>query len=433
MKWFYVILVFLLVSSFEASAGKYDGFSKAQVCQEKCHDMIYGEWKDSVHANAYRDPFYQRMARLASRETGGKSDKYCIRCHAPVASLAGLVPPVDGRNMTDVAKEGITCDFCHTVTGFQGHEPGNGLYLSTPGNTKYAPLKDSETKNHKCAESKLHSSSRFCGMCHQLEHYETGTLLISTFLEWEDAVEAAEDEAEDTGKKPVILQCQQCHMSKGVNKFEPRIGQSAQLAPIRPHVGVHRFDGANVFLHNLLDLKVDHEKRKQRLSEAARLELVDIGRSGATGLAFSVKVTNVGAGHKLPTGMLESRHIWLEVTVTDAGGETFYRSGQLDGDYRLAPDTRMFRAVLGDKNGNPTLKIWEAAQKLSDTRLIPWKPKIEKFQVKNLPGGVPLKIRVALNYRPTYQEQADLVFKGNERKIVPVVTMTEIVKEVPGV
>ena len=36
---------------------------------------------------------------------------------------------------------------------------------------------------------------------------------------------------------------------------------------------------------------------------------------------------NLGAGHNLPTGVNDQKHMWLEVEVTDAAGNTVFRSG----------------------------------------------------------------------------------------------------------
>ena len=59
-----------------------------------------------------------------------------------------------------------------------------------------------------------------------------------------------------------------------------------------------------------------------RLKSAARLE-VRAPASAAPGasLGFEVAVTNVGAGHNLPTSLTELREMWVEVTIRDAGGE----------------------------------------------------------------------------------------------------------------
>jgi hypothetical protein len=46
-------------------------------------------------------------------------------------------------------------------------------------------------------------------------------------------------------------------------------------------------------------------------------------------LPISVGVTNVGAGHNVPSGFSQEREVWIDLLVTDADGETVYESGYL--------------------------------------------------------------------------------------------------------
>lgn len=64
-------------------------------------------------------------------------------------------------------------------------------------------------------------------------------------------------------------------------------------------------------------------------------------------------VKNVGAGHNLPTGVSDQKHIWLEVKVLDSGGETVYHSGAFDADNgRIAPDAVVWAERFWDDKGN---------------------------------------------------------------------------------
>lgn len=47
-------------------------------------------------------------------------------------------------------------------------------------------------------------------------------------------------------------------------------------------------------------------------------------------LRFGIAVQNLGAGHNLPTGVIDQKHMWLEVVVRDSSGTEIYHSGAFD-------------------------------------------------------------------------------------------------------
>ena len=96
---------------------------RAESCGE-CHREIYEEWKTSIHAHAYQDPFFQAY---------WKKDKQvwvCLNCHTPLenqqATLIKDIPrgrveksPQEPNPHYDpeYQKEGVTCAACHVRDG----------------------------------------------------------------------------------------------------------------------------------------------------------------------------------------------------------------------------------------------------------------------------------------------------------------------------
>ena len=98
-----------------------------------------------------------------------------------------------------------------------------------------------------------------------------------------------------------------------------------------------------------------------------------------------VRVTNVGAGHRLPTGVSDFRQMWLQVTVTDATGKVVLSSGKLDAKGNLDPDARLFQKVLGDKDAHAVgLEFWRYGRMNEDTRIPPDGHRDETYE---LPAG----------------------------------------------
>ena len=74
-------------------------------------------------------PHAEKEPKVAGVKAG------CNGCHAPFAFLAGDVPPPPPAEDSR-ANEGVSCDLCHTVTGFEGDVPFNFNWIVSPGKVK---------------------------------------------------------------------------------------------------------------------------------------------------------------------------------------------------------------------------------------------------------------------------------------------------------
>jgi len=137
-------------------------------------------------------------------------------------------------------------------------------------------------------------------------------------------------------------------------------GKPCITGPDRDNMFTHEFVGANFTVHALLGYKGHSAIAEKRLKSAAELE-VTVPSSLKTGemATVFVKVTNVGAGHNLPTSLTEVRQMWLDVKVTDQKGKEIFRSGTLDDKGDIEKSARIFNAYSVDKNGHHTVKPWE--------------------------------------------------------------------------
>lgn len=406
----YILFSLILISGMTpvVSAIEPSDFSKPEVCSG-CHSEIYSQWNGSLHSFAHKDPVYQKLFLIASMETNREFDSFCSKCHAPIANVLGEVPTYDNYVVSEVAGSGVSCDFCHTVNASSGI--GNGAFISNPGKVKYGPLNDSFSAFHETAYSELHTKAEFCGMCHDVYHPFNGLPLETTYTEWKE------------GPYNETTPCQHCHMTPGVTEFKQNPGRAATGGPVRDHVSTHYFVGGNALLTELKGSE-EHEKRaKQRLQSAAKVEILKVETVNET-VNLKVKVTNVGAGHKLPTGLTEARVIWLDVDVKDSEGNQVFRSGERDEGGYIDHDAVTYHTVLGDKDGNPTEKVWFAERILSDNRIPPKGYSIENYSFE-IPGNAkgPLGVDVRLNYISASQELLDILFEEGEI-ISPAIEMT---------
>jgi len=393
-----------------------DDYESPDFCKA-CHKDLFTQWKGTMHAYSSSDPFYAGTFVLASKETNGLVDHFCSRCHTPIGELAGEVPPVDHSKLSETAKQGVQCDFCHTLKGHQGI--GNAQYIPEPGEVKLGPFADGEAMAHKVAFSEFHTTPEFCGTCHNVDHPANGLHLETTYTEWKES-------PYNTGDPATRVICQDCHMTPGPGVTKPNPGKASPLGPERPHIWTHDMVGGGGVAALVGEMETA-QAAEAMLKAAATMEL-QLPQNVARGTSADLRVaiTNVGAGHYLPTGVTELRDMWLELTVLDPAGKLLYASGGLDEHGEIAPGAVKYQVVMADAEGKATPKFWLAASKLSDHRIPPKQTITETYSVP-IPAEAtgPLTVRARLRYRAASPSVLRLGLGEDSTETLPIVEMAE--------
>jgi hypothetical protein len=342
-------------------------------------------------------PHAEKSPKVAEVKAG------CNGCHAPLAFLAGDIPPKPPAAGTR-ANEGVSCDLCHTVVGFKGDTPVNFNWVVAPGKVKQGPRPGLVSPHHQTRENPFLRSAEFCGTCHN-EKNPWGLFVKSTHLEWREGPH---------GKAGIV--CQDCHMP-------PAPGRSAKMGEPLPDVRQHLFHGAHDpgKVAGVIEVRIHPEVREAEPGETVRLTAV---------------LVNAKAGHNVPTGSAEERLLWLHVVARDARGKEYHlpvdRKGfagedftiassntlayqdigdirgvaqfpglRRDGDYpTLGDGDRIFRLPYLDPQGRMTIAQWNTAAFGPDYRLAPLSAVAETFTWKlpaNLPPG-PVDVIASLYY-----------------------------------
>jgi len=359
-----------------------------------CHAAFVDQWSVSMHAKALTDPIYLYELKLGEEATGGALGPFCNACHSPIGVMAGELTSLDQSKVSPGGMEGVACDFCHQVNGTAGDVIGNTSTAVTGDGVKLGPISDPKPGTaHKAAYSEFHRTAEFCGNCHNVNHPGNNMPLEATYTEWKNGPYAAEG-----------VVCQDCHMTPGPGVIKPREGKAAAGGPVREHVPMMTFAGANVGLG-------DPARAEERLQSAAKLDLriPEIVEGGE--VAVQTTITNIGAGHYLPTGLTDMRQMWLEVTATDADGT------------EIMKERRDFGTVLKDAAGNYPVYLWDAVGVQSDDRIPPRESISNEYSFAMAEGAVTVK--AALYYRTCSEEVAKKV--GVE---IPTTTMAEVTKTV---
>ncbi len=288
----------------------------------------------------------------------------CATCHVPLLALESPYN-ADPTQATGVAREGITCDFCHKLWDVRvaasnlpaPHLPGVlsiamlrppdgeqifiGPFDDTPGDDVYSPLQD---------------DSRLCAACHTGTFW--GVTMYNSYGEWL-ASPYSDPAAGQT--------CQDCHM--------PRLGMTTFVS-LPPDVNqfVPERDPATIFSHRMPGAADVH-----LLQNTAELELT--ARVEGIDLVVTARVTNALAGHHIPTDN-PLRNMLLLVDARDSQGQPLALvDGPIipdwggvgdpeSGNYAGLPGV-LYAKVLADfyTGETPTTAYWRQTRLVSDNRI----------------------------------------------------------------
>ena len=245
-----------------------------------CHEQIVEEWKTTIHANAWKDPYF-----LIDYEFDG-SLQICLNCHTPLVNqqeslVTGfrdsdkldpiLVPnPNFDKALQD---EGVTCAVCHIKDGFIVGP--NGV------KTDAHPVKKDE---------RFSDGSGVCKRCHWVQGDRW-----DVFLKLPPCGNFAE--IEETGKK---IDCVKCHM--------PKVTRSHAVGAPKRKGGSHTWRGGH-----------DRDMVKQAL----KVDLIAESEN-----KYRLDLTNIGTEHRLPTGTPD-RHLLVIFRALDKSGQLIYEKKEL--------------------------------------------------------------------------------------------------------
>jgi len=240
-----------------------------------CHEEIYREWSESMHAHAWRDPYFQ------SDFIYDGSKQICLNCHIPLENQQeNLVLGFrDREKFNPVLKlnpaydpvlkdEGVTCAVCHI-------RDGKIVGPFVPRNAPHPVTVDQS----------MTSGIGSCERCH-----------VVTGKRWDVfyRVPPCGTVAEIT-KRGQHPDCIGCHMPAvlrpAVKGGEPRKGRK------------HLFLGGHSPEMVRNALRVEYKKEK----------------SSSNAVTYTFTLTNIGAAHYLPTGTPD-RHLTVELRLLDKGG-----------------------------------------------------------------------------------------------------------------
>jgi hypothetical protein len=310
-------------------ATKEPSITSSKDCRE-CHEEIYDHWKNAMHSMSIEDPIFKASFMEAYFNTAGEAKYNCLRCHAPVALINN---DYDLKN--EITKEGVSCDFCHSIKKVNLNNKDNPFEFET-GDIKWGPLSNVDSPAHSTEPSPLFKSSELCSGCHEYVN-DKGVKILGTFSEWKASPYAAEG-----------THCQDCHMPLIPGKIvKPEIKTSSQK-----QINLHAISAGH---------------STEQLRKAISVDIKTVNREGDF-IEVIVDVTNTGSGHMVPTG-IPARKLILYVELR-APNEYFSQQ-------------RVYQRILVDESGSEIKKECEiflkAAKTSFDNRIKPRETRTERF------------------------------------------------------
>jgi hypothetical protein len=319
----------------------------------RCHDAIFKSWSESPHSRSASSPAYQETLRRTEEAATDKAGarRACVWCHSSTTLLTG-----DLGLQQPISREGITCDFCHTVSDVDLEKTDHPFTLE-PGRVKRGPFQYTHVTGHGTAYSSLHRASPLlCASCHEFTN-GNGVAVLSTYTEWK------------AGPYPARgVPCQDCHMAP-VPGTAVKGGAGKDALRV---INLHRVVGgsAQSQLRRGLDLKIESVT------------------AGGGSSQVSVAVTNVAAGHAAPGG-LSTKSLVLAAAVEMADGRLEHRQ------------ERVYRRELKDAGGRILETVSDlflrAASVGRDNRIKPKESRRERFSLPTPQGARAVLVR--LEYR----------------------------------
>lgn len=423
-------------------------FPDAEYCGH-CHQEAYHQWRQALHSNSFRTPFYRTSVNVLLRTKGIEFARHCDSCHNPIAVLAGAMNP-DSQLDRMFDRDGLTCTTCHSIQSVQSKLGNGGFVMSVPavivdGQGKRIPgiVPDSEILAHLDRHSKavmqdIYRTPEFCAACHKanlppaLNDYKW-IRAFTAYDEWQNS--------KFSNRNPLTFYtadfttCQGCHMKRAPNTLKEPGAKNGTFAS-------HRWAAGNTavpFYYGFdeqLDKTIEFLKTGDYLNvDIFGLRIGDSAQPIAPlgSQAFSlpagqtveadVVIQNKNIGHSLIPEVRDLYEAWTQFTVTDSAGTEIYKSGFLKPDGVLEPGAHSFTNrpvnVVGDFVDNHM--VWTIHSVAYDNSIQSGRSALVRYQFR-LPSGIkgPITLRAQVYYRHLRQSYLDNVL-GTDHPAYPVV------------
>lgn len=425
-------------------------FLPASYCG-RCHQEAYSQWRQALHSNSFRTPFYRTSVNILARTKGIEFTRHCDSCHNPIGVLSGALTQ-ESQVDRSFDGDGLTCTTCHSIQQLQSTNGNGGFVMGVPsaivdedGNRIPGLVPDDEIRKHPDRHSRavmkdFYRTPEFCAACHKanlpdsLNEYKF-IRAFTVYDEWQNSKFSRRNPL--TFYSSGFTTCQDCHMPRARLTLEDYGAKHGTLASHRWPAGntaVPFYYGFDEQLRKTIDflksgnyLNVDLFALKKAGEEglAAPLGPAPFHLSPDDVVQMMVVIQNKNIGHSLLPEVRDLYEPWVEFVVQDAAGKEIYHSGFLKPDGSIDERAHSFtnRPVNTDGDFVDNHKVWTIHSVAYDNTIQSGRSALVRyeFQIPTDAKG-PLTATARVNYRHLRQSYLNNVL-GKDHPAYPVVEL----------
>jgi Tfp pilus assembly protein PilF len=423
-------------------------FPDAAYCAH-CHQEAYSQWRQALHSNAFRTPFYRASVNILINTKGIEFARHCDSCHNPIAVMAGGLTE-DSKVDRKMDQDGLTCATCHSIQKLQSIKGNGGFVMGIPsvmvdekgnripGEVPYQEILDHTDRHSQAVMQSFYRTPEFCGACHKanlpapLNDYKF-IRAFTAYDEWQNSKFSKRNPL--TFYSGDFTTCQNCHMKRAANVLPDYGAKNGTFAS-------HRWLAGNtaVPFYYGFDEQLEKTVAFLRAGNFLNVDIVGLKKAGDEkfiaplgSVPFSLEPNNVveafvviqnkNIGHSLIPEVRDLYEAWMEFDVQDSSGKDIYHSGFLKPDGSLDERAHSFTNRPVNLQGEfvDNHKVWTIHSVAYDNSVQAGRSVLVRYQFR-LPADIkgPVKITAKVNYRHLRQSYLNNVF-GPDHPAYPVV------------
>ena len=426
-------------------------FPNAKYCAH-CHQEAYHQWRQALHSNSFRTPFYRTSVNIVMNTKGIQFARHCDSCHNPIGVLSGGLTQesiVDRK----FDQDGLTCTTCHSIQKVQS-TLGNGGYVMgvpavttdasgkrIPGEVPYADILAHPDWHAKAVMQPFYRTAEFCAACHKanlptpLNGYKW-IRAFTAFDEWQNSKFSQRNPL--TFYSADFKSCQGCHMQRAPNTLPEPGAKNGTFVSHRWEAGntaVPFYYGFDEQLQKTIEFLRSNDYLNVDLFALRIVGQPDmIAPLGTTPFTLKPKdvveslvvIQNKNIGHSLIPEVRDLYEAWVEFTVKDSAGKDIYHSGFIKPNGMLDERAHSFtnRPVNTEGTFVDNHKVWTIHSVAYDNTIPAGRSVLVRYQFQ-IPDYVKDAVTVTarVNYRHLRQSYLNNVL-GDDHPDYPIVELT---------
>jgi tetratricopeptide (TPR) repeat protein len=424
-------------------------FPSAEYCKH-CHEEAYSQWREALHSNSFRTPFYRTSVNILTRTKGIEFTRHCDSCHNPIGVLSGALTK-DSKVDRSFDEDGVTCMTCHSILRLKSTSGNGGFVMGVPsvvvdenGNRIPGEVPDQEIMDHperhaRAVMQDIYHSPEFCAACHKanlpnaLNDYKW-IRAFTAYDEWHNSKFSQRNPLSFYSSD--FITCQGCHMRRAPATMKEDGAKHDMFAS-------HRWPAGNTAVPFYYGFAQQLKKTVEFLQSGDYLnvDIFGIKKEGTDSLIaplgptpfrltagdcaqVMVVIQNKNIGHSLVPEVRDLYEAFVEFEVRD-GGREIYHSGFLKPDGMLDERAHSFtnRPVNMDGEFVDNHKVWTIHSVAYDNSVQAGRSALVRYEFR-IPADArgPLMVTARVNYRHLRQSYLNNIF-GPDHPLYPMIEL----------